>query len=129
MIDKILTSEWFIASASLAGGFIVRMIFDRRKVKAENASAEYEAETKAVELYEKYASRIAVELVNLKTKQEELSKQVQELRLENTELKIENRNLKADNSKLQTEITDLYSKLKELTVQVSKPKTSKPSKQ
>lgn len=123
MIETIFSSEVFIASASLAGGFLVRMIFDRRKLRAENTSAELDSDTKAVELYERYAARVEDEIKLLKEKQDELTNQVAQLRLENTELKIENKTLKAENLNFQKEIADLYAKLKELKAQVSNPKS------
>lgn len=122
MIETIVTNEVFIATASVAGGFIARMLFDRRKLKAENTSAELDADSKAVELYERYAARVESEIKLLKDKQDELTNQVAQLRLENTELKIENKTLKAENSNFQKEIADLYNKLKELKAQVSNPK-------
>jgi chromosome segregation ATPase len=124
MIETILSSEVVVPTATLTLGYIARMIFDRRKLKAENSSAELDADSKAVELYERYAARVESEIKLLKENQVELNNQVAQLRLENTELKIENKTLKSENSHFQREIADLYAKLKELQTQVSNPKKS-----
>lgn len=119
-MEQILSSEWFIASASLAGGFIVRMIFDRKKVKAENDSAQLDADTKAVELYERYVSRLQPEIDALKAKQEQLTEAITALKLENAELKIQNSQLKAENGKLHNEIQTFTQQIDELKKQMSR---------
>lgn len=113
-MNQYIPSEVVVGTLSLAGGFIVRMVFDRRKLKAENASAELEADTKAVELYERYAARVENEIMSLKNRQDELTQQVAELRLENTELKIQNKQLHVENEKLKQEINDLYNRINNL---------------
>ncbi len=120
MIETIITSEWFIASASLAGGFIVRMALDRKKLKAENDSAQLDADTKAVELYERYVSRLQPEIDSLKAKQDQLTEAISALRLENANLKIENAELKAENSKLHSEIQTFSKQIDDLKKQISK---------
>ena len=82
---------------SAAGGYLVRLIFDRKKVKAENEkeeanakSAQLDADTKAVELYERFASNLSPKIDALQAKQEELFNTVTAQRLENAELKIQN---------------------------------------
>lgn len=119
-MEEILTTEWFIASASLASGFIVRMIFDRRKLQAENDSAQLDADTKAVELYERYVSRLQPEIDALKVKQEQLTEAISLLRIENANLKIENAELKAENSKLHTEVQGFNQQIENLKMQISK---------
>jgi peptidoglycan hydrolase CwlO-like protein len=119
-MEQIFSSEWFIASASLAGGFIVRMIFDRRKVNAENQSAQLDADSKAVELYERYVSRLQPEIDSLKTKQDQLTEAISALRIENANLKIENAELKAENGKLHLEVQGFNQQIEALKKQIAK---------
>lgn len=121
-MEEILSSEWFIATASLAGGFVVRMLFDRKKLKAENDSAQLDADTKAVELYERYVSRLQPEIDSLKAKQEQLTEAITALKLENAELKIQNSQLSAENTKLHSEIKAFTQQIDDLKTQMNKKK-------
>lgn len=120
MIETILSSEVVIATTSVAGGFIVRMLFDRRKLSAENKGAELDADTKAVELYERYAQRVENQITALQNRQNELETQVSELRFENQNLKLENAQLKSENSILHKEIQGFNSQIEELKQQIAK---------
>lgn len=102
-----------------AGGYIVRIFFDRKKVKAENDAAQLDADSKAVELYERFASQLQPKIESLQAKQDELIETVNSLKLENVELRIENKKLKAENERLNVEITGLHSQIDNLKTQLS----------
>lgn len=102
-----------------AGGYVVRIIFDRKKVKAENDTAQLDADTKAVELYERFAAQLNPRIEQLQTKQDELISQVATLKVENAELKIENRELKSEIERLKGENLNLHSQIDNLKSQMS----------
>lgn len=120
MIETILSSEVVVPTATLTLGYIARMIFDRRKLSAENKGAELDADTKAVELYERYAQRVENQITALQNRQNELETQVSELRFENQNLKLENAQLKNENSILHKEIQGFNSQIEELKLQIAK---------
>lgn len=101
-----------------AGGYIVRIVFDRKKVKAEDDAAQLDADTKAVELYERFASQLQPKVESLQAKQDELIETVNNLKLENVELRIENKKLKAENERLNVEMTSLHSQIDNLKMQL-----------
>lgn len=102
-----------------AGGYLVRIFFDRKKVKAENDAAQLDADSKAVELYERFASQLQPKIEALQSKQDELIDTVNSLKVENAELKIENKELKAENGRLKLEIADLHTQVDKLKTQLS----------
>ncbi len=127
MIEQIVNSEWFKAPALIAGGFIVRMIFDRRKLKAENEteesnakSAQLDADTKAVELYERYATRMQGEFDRLNTTVDSLRSEVENLKKENKQLSQENEQLRQENGKLHEEVSTFNKQIETLKKQIAK---------
>jgi chromosome segregation ATPase len=110
-----------------AGGYLVRIIFDRRKWKAENSAAELETDTKAVELFERYAAQLNPKIQALEDKQQELVDAVTSLKFENANLKIENNRLKAENGRLKAEIDGMHKQIAELQENLAKaPKPRRP---
>lgn len=102
-----------------AGGYVVRIIFDRKKVKAENDTAQLDADTKAVELYERFAAQLNPKIESLQAKQDELITQVTALKVENAELKIENMGLRTEIDRLKSENVDLHNQVSNLKKQMS----------
>lgn len=102
------------ATLGAASAYIIRLIFDRRKLKAEVSSAELDSETKAVELFERYAASLNPKIQHLEDKQEELSNAIAVLKLENTNLKIENAELKAENTRLKNDVAGMHRQITEL---------------
>lgn len=102
-----------------AGGYIVRIFFDRKKVKAENDAAQLDADSKAVELYERFASQLNPKIESLQAKQDELINTVSALKIENAELRVENTKLRAENERLKFEISDLHTQVDKLKTQLS----------
>lgn len=101
-------------SSGVAGGYLVRIFFDRKKLKAENSSAELDSDTKAVELYERFASQLNPKIESLQAKIETLNDQVVTLKEENLNLRIENREQKFENSKLKEELQGMHVQISEL---------------
>lgn len=99
-------------------GYISRILFDKRKKKAEDSQAELDADTKAVELYERFASQLNPRIEAMQKRQDELFTQVSELKLENTELKIQNRKLSAENEGLKKNMDSLHGELETLRKQL-----------
>lgn len=97
-----------------AGGYIVRIVFDRKKLKAEASSAVLDTDTKAVELFERYAAALNPKIDHLEAQQHKLGEDIANLRLENTELKIENKELKAENNRLKTDMQGMHKQIGEL---------------
>lgn len=113
MNEQVQSFEWLTGAVGTGVGavvtYVARHLFDRRKLKAEEDSSQLDADTKAVELYERFASQLNPKIESLQSKQDELITKVAELKYENAELKIENVHLKAENAKLTTEIEELHS--------------------
>lgn len=107
-----------------AGGYVVRILFDRKKLKAETDGATLDADTKAVELFERYAAALNPKIDHLELQQTKLGEDIANLRLENTELKIENRELKAENSRLKTDMQGMHTQIKELQTALEIKKSS-----
>jgi FtsZ-binding cell division protein ZapB len=97
-------SGWLAGTLGLASGYLVKLIFDRRKFNAETKSVELDADTKAVELFERYASQLKPRIEELEVRQSQLSDEVANLRIENAKLHMENERLKDENTKLQTQV-------------------------
>lgn len=106
------------AGIGTALGYISRILFDRRKKKAEDSGAELDADTKAVELYERFASQLNPRIEAMQKRQEELFTQVSELKLENTDLKIQNRKLSAENEGLKKNMDSLHNEIETLRKQM-----------
>jgi predicted nuclease with TOPRIM domain len=110
--------EWLTGAVGgvigIAGTYITRRIFDRKKVKAEDDSAQLDADTKAVELYERFATQLNPKIEALQSKQEELINVVNSLKIENAELRVQNINLKHENARLKTELGELHEQVEKL---------------
>lgn len=130
-MNEMIPSEVYVGVLTAAGGFIVRMLFDRRKLKAENEteeanakSAQLDADTKAVELYEKYATRMDNEFNRLNQTVDSLRSEVEQLKQENAQLRKENTQLREENSKLHEEISTFNTQIETLKKQITKTKKS-----
>lgn len=114
--------SWLTSSLSaFAGGsavYLARIFFDRRKLKAEDTSAELDADTKAVELYEKYAALLSPKIETLQEKVEKLNDQVIALKEENANLRIEASTYKSENASLKAEIKIMHAQITELKSKV-----------
>jgi predicted nuclease with TOPRIM domain len=117
--------EWLTGALGgaigIAGTYIVRLVFDRKKVTAEADSAQahadsdkLDADTKAVELYERFATQLNPKIEALQSKQEELINVVNSLKIENAELRVQNINLKHENARLKTELGELHEQVEKL---------------
>jgi peptidoglycan hydrolase CwlO-like protein len=102
------------ATVAGAGGYLVRILFDRKKLKAETSAAVLDTDTKAVELFERYAAALNPKIDHLEEQQQRLGEDIANLRLENTELKIENRELKAENTRLKNDMQGMHKQISEL---------------
>lgn len=114
--------EWLTGAVGgaigVAGTYAARLVFDRKKLKEEGNKAEAETDgakldndTKAIELYERFALQLNPKIEALQSKQDELINVVNALKIENAELKVQNIDLKHENARLKTELLDLHSQV------------------
>lgn len=119
-MDSNTTNEMLGTGAAIgsvlgaAAHYIIRLLFDRRKFKAEGAAQEIDNDTKAVELYEKFAAQMTPRLDALQAKQDQLIDQVATLKIENAELRSENITLHAENKALKQEVQGLRDEVAQL---------------
>ena len=109
----------------VASGYIMKLIFDKRKFKAETKSAELDADTKAVELFERYASQLKPRIEELEIRQSQLSDEVANLRIENAKLHMENERLKDENAKLQTQVDAMHGEIVSLQTALKQKNTTR----
>jgi hypothetical protein len=87
------------AGGGAASAFIVKTLIDFRKLKIDNRAADIDSDVKAVELFERYAKQITI--------------QIEMLQKENTDLRAENNLLHEKISQMSIEISRLKSRIPE----------------
>jgi predicted RNase H-like nuclease (RuvC/YqgF family) len=110
-------TEFSGVGGALAGAsvyHIVRLVFERRKVKAETKSVELDAETKAVELFERYASQMNPRIAELEVRVAQLSDEVVNLRIENMKLHMENESFRKENETLREQVETMHQEIENM---------------
>lgn len=102
-MDGNMDFGWLWGVAGAGGTYLVRLVFDRRKLKAETNSSELDADTKAVDLYERFAARLSPQVEALQSKWENLMESFMTLKTEHADIRIENNQLKSENILLKAE--------------------------
>lgn len=129
LMDDKLSLEWLWGVLGVAGGFVVRLIFDKKKVHAENRQeeakakdAEIEADSKAVEMYERFASQTIDRMEKLQASHDVLHQEFQKIRSENSDLKFDNQQLKRENGILRKENEELKTNISSIKRELNEVK-------